>query len=93
MSNLILEHLRISRHWKGHMEGTIKFKDGDSGSEVTVVIDEDKINDVLKVVADSVVAAAQAVAADLTHDIIEQAGPALPAPEGGSDDRRTKLTK
>ena len=81
MANLRLESIRISRHWEGHLEGNIKFKDEKSGSTITTVIDQDKIDDVLKVVADAVVSAAQAVAVDLTRDIIEQANPGLPAPK------------
>ena len=81
MANLTLERLQIHRHWKGHLEGDLKFKDEKSGSEVKVVIDQDKMDSVLAVVADAVVTAAQAIAVDLTRDVIEQANPGLPAPE------------
>lgn len=77
--DLNLESLHVSRHWDtDKLKGVIKFRGADGKVEVN--LSEKHMNTILDVVADSIVAAAQEIATELTKSVIDQTT-ALPVPE------------
>jgi len=72
---MILEKLEIERkHWgpnEGRMAGSIKFTN--PAGEVSLILTDKHIQEILKICADSIVTISKEVATELTAQVIEQA--------------------